>query len=156
MILSTSIEGEARDIGVCLAAIAREITTREGRSLPPVPSYPAVRPPSRWVAKKVWAGPIKRLLWPLRATSSSPDASRLPRSTRTVPMARPISPEGLSIGAPCLEPATMEIDVVDALRRHRSSQALLDLGDAIVTGHTGTNVMNLRVMLVKDGARVET
>ena len=42
------------------------------------------------------------------------------------------------------------MDIDDALKdRTAVRTALTRLGDAIVTGHTGTNVMNLRVLLVR-------
>ena len=99
--------------------------SRRGRPRSPLWLYPAVRPPSRWVAKKGWAGPIKDCLafaQPFRAHRTrrvfrgrlgryrwANRYRRRARRWRAIPRAR-----------------TMEIDVVDALRRHRSSQALLD------------------------------
>jgi glycerate-2-kinase len=38
--------------------------------------------------------------------------------------------------------------VAEILKRHDSSSALLAIEDTIMTGHTGTNVMNLRVLVV--------
>ena len=40
------------------------------------------------------------------------------------------------------------IDVTHVLKTHDSLSALKALGDAIYTGHTGTNVMNLRLVLI--------
>jgi glycerate-2-kinase len=42
----------------------------------------------------------------------------------------------------------MGIELYNELRRHNSSYVLRRLEDAIYTGSTGTNVMNLRVMIV--------
>ena len=41
-----------------------------------------------------------------------------------------------------------EIDVFRALHDHDASRVLQELGDAMVTGHTGTNVNDLRLLLV--------
>jgi glycerate-2-kinase len=41
-----------------------------------------------------------------------------------------------------------DIDILEKLKAHDSSTVLLSLDDAIITGHTGTNVMNLRVILI--------
>jgi glycerate-2-kinase len=40
------------------------------------------------------------------------------------------------------------LNIAEYLRHHDSAGALTRLGDAIVTGHTGTNVMNLRVIVI--------
>lgn len=41
-----------------------------------------------------------------------------------------------------------EIDVFRALHDHDASRVLQELGDAMITGHTGTNVNDLRLLLV--------
>jgi glycerate 2-kinase len=43
------------------------------------------------------------------------------------------------------------IDLFDVLKRHDSTTALKALGDAVVTGPTGTNVVNLRIMIIEKG-----
>jgi len=40
------------------------------------------------------------------------------------------------------------INIADFLKNHNSSAALKMLGDTIVTGHTGTNIVDLRVILI--------
>jgi glycerate 2-kinase len=39
------------------------------------------------------------------------------------------------------------LDILDALRRHDVSPLLQTLNDAIITGHTGTNVNDLKIGL---------
>ncbi len=46
------------------------------------------------------------------------------------------------------------VDLAEALRRHNAYPALRRLGDLIVWGPTGTNVMDLHVGLVRPGRRV--
>ena len=46
--------------------------------------------------------------------------------------------------------AEKHIDINKELRNHNSSRVLQSIDSAIVTGHTGTNVMNLRVVVLKD------
>jgi hydroxypyruvate reductase/glycerate 2-kinase len=41
------------------------------------------------------------------------------------------------------------IDLFEALKRHDTSTPLLRLGDAIMTGNTGTNVNDLKIMLLR-------
>lgn len=44
----------------------------------------------------------------------------------------------------------IDMDISEVLLEHDSGNALVELGDAVITGHTGTNIMNLRVVLVKE------
>ncbi len=40
------------------------------------------------------------------------------------------------------------VDLTDVLKRHDAATALTALGDALITGHTGTNIMNFRVVVI--------
>ncbi len=42
----------------------------------------------------------------------------------------------------------MGIDIYENLMKHNSSHVLRDLKDAVYTEPTGTNVMNLRVIII--------
>lgn len=43
----------------------------------------------------------------------------------------------------------MEVDLNKELRKHNASSVLQKIDGALITGHTGTNVMNLRVVLLR-------
>ena len=154
-ILSTSIEGEARDIGVCLAGIAREITRRGRPFTPPCAVISGGETTVTIDGQAGMGGPNQetalafvsqfKLTGRVALAAVDSDGSDGPTDIAG----------GLVDSSTMIRARESAIDVVAALRRHCSSQVLLDLGDAIVTGHTGTNVMNLRVMLVKEGASVE-
>jgi glycerate 2-kinase len=154
VILSTSIEGEAQDVGVCLAGIAREITKRGRPFASPCAVISGGETTVTMGGQEGLGGPNQETALAFvshfeltgRVAFAAVDSDGTDGPTDIA--------GGLVDWSTMPRAREMEIDIVDALRRHRSSQALLDLGDAIVTGHTGTNVMNLRVMLVKDGARV--
>ena len=45
------------------------------------------------------------------------------------------------------------ISLVECLRKHDASSVLLKLEDEVITGHTGTNIMNLRVVLIDKKSR---
>jgi glycerate-2-kinase len=147
-ILGVDIEGEAKDVGVVMAGIAKEIH-RNGRPFP----LPCV------------------LISGGEATVSLPGrhGSGGPNQETALSIATKIS-ECEGIVAACIDTdgtdgptevaggmvdshtfarsCHVNIDVFDTLKAHDSSTALLSLDDAIVTGHTGTNVMNLRVILI--------
>ena len=55
---------------------------------------------------------------------------------------------GISDGLTRQRAKDMGINLTDVLNRHDSSTALLQLDDAIITGHTGTNIMNFRVVVI--------
>jgi glycerate-2-kinase len=55
---------------------------------------------------------------------------------------------GLVDGSTMKRLKNMNIDLSRIFQRHSSSEVLRALGDEILTGHTGTNVMNLRVVLI--------
>jgi len=42
------------------------------------------------------------------------------------------------------------IDIYENLMRHNSSHVFKELGDAVITGPTGTNVMDLNVIVILD------
>ncbi|HSR12184.1 MAG TPA: MOFRL family protein, partial [Thermodesulfobacteriota bacterium] len=46
------------------------------------------------------------------------------------------------------EARSRKLDVAGCLKDHDSSAVLADLGGLVVTGHTGTNLQNLRVILI--------
>ena len=48
------------------------------------------------------------------------------------------------------------LNIAEHLRQRHSTGALTRLGDAIVKGHTGTNVMNLRVIVIGKEMEVRT
>ena len=45
------------------------------------------------------------------------------------------------------------IDVFFELQKHDSSKVLLELEDALITGNTGTNVNDVKVMVIADNGK---
>ena len=45
-------------------------------------------------------------------------------------------------------PGALHIDIDQVLQDHQARQAIENLGDAILTGHTGTNINDLKLILV--------
>ena len=57
---------------------------------------------------------------------------------------------GLIDGYTVTRAENMGIDIFKALRTHNSTTALTKLNDAIITGHTGMNLMDLRVISISE------
>jgi glycerate-2-kinase len=57
---------------------------------------------------------------------------------------------GLVDGYSATRAENMGIDIFKALRTHNSTTALMKLNDAIITGHTGMNLMDLRVISISE------
>lgn len=149
-VLSTSIEGEAGELGIFLAGIAKQMT---GDASPfPLPSaiISAGETTVTMGGEKGRGGPNQE--------TTLAFADRLAVQGRVAFAAidsdgtdGPTDIAGGIVDWTTAQRATdLGVDIDGALRAHCSSAALTRLGDAIVTGHTGTNVMNLRVLLVGD------
>ena len=148
MILSTVLEGESREAGILLASIANEI---EGRCRPIKPPCVLIVGGETTVTIRGQpgeGGPSQEL-----ALSFS---QKIAGSEKIVIAS--IDTDGTDgptdIAGGITDGYTMErakekgIDVYENLVRHNSSYVLKKLGDAIITGPTGTNVMDLNVIVI--------
>ncbi|MCI9666972.1 MAG: DUF4147 domain-containing protein [Angelakisella sp.] len=155
-ILASVLEGEAKDLGIILAGITNEIH-RFGRPFQP----PCVL---------ISGGETTVTL------GEAPGAGGPNQETALGYAAKLQAKEGVVFASidtdgtdgPCAiaggivdtqTKARLEgeqIDLLSTLVHHNSSAALTALGDALLTGHTGTNMMNLRVAIIgkKEGASI--
>ena len=62
---------------------------------------------------------------------------------------------GISDGLTAQRAKEMGINISAVLGKHDASSALLALDDALITGHTGTNVMNFRVVVIDGKERID-
>jgi glycerate-2-kinase len=155
IVLSTSLEGEAREIGRILANLARESSRR---GLP-------FRPPCAIVGCG-GEGTVSRL-------DAAATGSGGPNQEAAIAAALALRPEdrvaalfldtdgadggtdvagGLVDGFTASRARDAGVDLRAALLRHNSREALTAVDDAVVTGPTGTNVNDLFVLVV-DHAR---
>jgi glycerate 2-kinase len=151
LILTSSLEGESKDAGTFFASIAREIQVHGN----PV-SAPCV------------------VLSAGETTTHIPDSATIighggpghelvtgfALAARNVPGAAMLSidsegTDGTTIAAGGICDSTTHsraesrgVDLHAALRGHASSEALQSLGDAVMTGNTGTNLCDLNVLFV--------
>jgi hydroxypyruvate reductase/glycerate 2-kinase len=152
MILTTMLKGEAREAGTFFAAIANEIV-RFGRPISAPCAIVAggentVTIPDKYGKYGKGGGPNQEF-----ALSACLDLVGLENvvlvAIDTDGTDGPTDLAGGIVDGSTLPAAqAKEIDVFRALHDHDASRVLQDLGDAIITGHTGTNVNDLRLLLV--------
>ena len=152
MILTTMLKGEARDAGTFFAAIANEIV-RFGRPTSAPCAIVAGGENTVTITEKhgrygKGGGPNQEF-----ALSACLDLVGLENvvlvAIDTDGTDGPTDLAGGIVDGSTLPAAqAKEIDVFRALHDHDASRVLQELGDAMVTGHTGTNVNDLRLLLV--------
>jgi glycerate-2-kinase len=150
LLLSTVIEGESREVGTCLAGIAREAAT-SGR--PAEPPCAIVSGGETTVAVRGNAGeggPNQEFALGVALGIAGHDGVAA-IAVDTDGTDGPTDLAGGLVDAGTVERAErLGVDLHRALRDHDAASALRDLDDAVRTGPTGTNVMDLRVVLVRD------
>ncbi|MCE5263708.1 MAG: DUF4147 domain-containing protein [Deltaproteobacteria bacterium] len=148
VILASNLEGESIDAGICLAGIAKEVARYErpferpcalitaGETTVTIHGPHGKGGPNQEVALAFASKLGKRMN--ICCVSIDTDGTDGPTEVAG----------GISDGQTMERAQALGLNVAEHLRRHDSSSALNRLGDAIVTGHTGTNVMNLRVIVI--------
>ena len=146
-ILTTTLEGEAREVGKFLAALARELV-RHGRPLPKPAALVLAGETTVTVRGRGLGGRNQEVaLSAAIGISGLPDA--VVASVGTDGVDGPTDAAGGMVDGESLERmATAGVDPKAALDDNDSHHALGASGDLIVTGPTGTNVADLLLVLV--------
>lgn len=154
-ILSTAIEGESREVGTVLAGVATEIR-RHGRPVePPCVVVTGGETTVRVEGEAGRGGPNQELAVSFaRAVRGNAGTTLLSLGTDGTdgPTA---AAGGLVDGESAVRADAEGLDLLDHLRRHDSTSALEALDDVVVTGATGTNVMDLRVLVVTSSSAAD-
>jgi glycerate 2-kinase len=148
VILSSNLEGESIDVGICLAGIAKEVL-RYDRPFPkPCALITAGETTVTIHGSHGSGGPNQEVALAFAfklgkkenvcCVSIDTDGTDGPTQIAG----------GISDGQTLDRAQAAGLNIAEHLRRHDSADALTRLGDTIVTGHTGTNVMNLRVIVI--------
>lgn len=148
LILSTALQGESREIGGVFAAVAREVIASGHPLKPPCAIIGGGETVVNLDSWRTEGGPNQEFA--LGA------ALLLNGAARTVVVGLdsdgtdgPTDYAGGMVDHTSVARARgLDLDLFDCLQRHDSSRALRSLGDAIVTGATGTNVNDLKLMLI--------
>lgn len=149
VILSTKIEGEAKDLGIFLAGIAREIIKRKRPFSPPCALISGGETTVTIGDTCGEGGPNQETVLGFAEKFSSMGEVAC-ASVDTDGTDGPTHIAGGIVDGLTQEKALeLNINLDEYTKNHNSLEALLKLEDAIITGHTGTNVMNLRVVLIR-------
>lgn len=150
IILSTVIEGESREVGTVLAGIAKEIAKNRRPIAPPcavisggemtvtIPQEPGEGGPNQEfvLSFSLMIDRNERIV----VASIDTDGTDGPTGIAG----------GIVDGYTVERAEELNIDISEHVMKHNASYVLKRLKDAIYTGPTGTNVMNLRVIVILD------
>ncbi|MFC7172433.1 MOFRL family protein [Haloplanus litoreus] len=143
------MEGESRDVATCLAAVAREASTHGRPVDPPCVLLSGGETTVRVGSDAGEGGPNQEFaLQSAVALADDPSITTLALGTDGTDGPTDVA-GGLVDQTTVSRLAAAGLDAEAHLRRHDSTAALRAVGDAVETGSTGTNVMDLRLTLVE-------
>jgi glycerate-2-kinase len=147
-VLSTTMEGEAKDVGIVHASIANEIVRNDKPVSSPCALISGGETTVILNGKVGIGGPNQETALGF-ATKVEPGSPTVMVSIDTDGTDGPGDVAGGVVdGNTSQHMEERNLDMYAALRDHNAGAVLKASDDAIYTGHTGTNVMNLRVVLV--------
>ncbi len=156
VILSSNLEGESIDAGICLAGIAKEVIRYDRPFLKPCALISAGETTVTIRDPHGSGGPNQEFALAFASKlGKKPNVCCLSVDTDGTDGPTQIA-GGISDGETMERAQAIGLNIAEHLRRHDSAGALTRLGDAVVTGHTGTNVMNLRVIVIGKETEVRT
>jgi glycerate-2-kinase len=148
LILSTKLEGESREVGTVLASIAKEVERERRPFKPPcilifggettvtIAGYSGKGGPSQ----ELVLGASLKISGSEKIVIASIDTDGTDGPTEIA--------GGIADGYTLKRANDIGLDIFKSLMRHNSAEVLTKLGDAIITGPTGTNVMDLNLIAV--------
>jgi len=154
-ILSTMLEGESRDAGITFAAIAREIVLNQRPLAPPCAIVGGGETTVKLSKGFGLGGPNQEFA--LAAASRIVGLDQvLIAGIDTDGTDGPTDFAGGLVDCTTLTRAQQAgVDVNNCLERHNVTQALQNLGDIVETGATGTNVNDLKILLVMPAKKID-
>ena len=147
-ILATNIQGESVSAGICLAGIANEILLRNRPFPAPCALITGGETTTVIAGSCGTGGPNQEFI--LGFAGEAEEADRIAAvAVDTDGTDGPTQIAGGIVDGETLKRAkNIGLDIKKYLKNHDSSTALSRLDDAIVTGNTGTNMKNLRIILI--------
>ena len=152
--ISTSIEGEAKDVGVVLASIAKEIEKNREPFKPPC-ALIAGGETTVTIRNAHGEGGRNQELILAAAFKIAGSESITIASIGTDGTDGPTDIAGAICDGHTIDRAKEAgVDPIQALQRHDSSTVFKKLGDAVYTNDTGTNLMDLAVLYIRNGKEI--
>lgn len=146
-LLATSLSGEAREVGRVLAAMGREMR-RSGEPLT-VPGCLVAAGETTVTVHGDGRGGRNQELALSAAVEIAGDAGIVVGSIGTDGIDGPTDAAGALVdGNTVSRAAARHLDIRDALERNDAYPLLREVGDLVMTGPTGTNVMDIQIVLV--------
>lgn len=150
LILSSTVEGESREVGTAFASIATEVASSNRPAEPPCVLISGGETTVTIAGDAGAGGPNQEFALSVALEiADCPGITALALGTDGTDGPTEIA-GGLVDGTTAPRLQEQDIDPYEHLQRHNSSVPLQRVDDAIVTGATGTNVMDLRLFLVSD------
>jgi glycerate 2-kinase len=148
--ISTSIEGEAKDVGIVLASIAREIE-RNGKPFNPPCVLVAGGETTVTLRHAHGEGGRNQELTLAAALKIAGSKKITVASIGTDGTDGPTDIAGAIVDGYTLERSEeLRVNMLEGLEKHDSSNVFRKLGDAVYTSNTGTNLMDLIVIFVSN------
>ena len=153
VILSTFIDGEARDLGTLMASIAREIQSygrpvqapcviiSAGESVTTIPEGCVITG---------HGGPSQEMTLSFAVTAAKAKGACLLSIDTEGTDGTTTYAGGITDSSSMADMERGGVDVYGALRGHSSCEALSAVGCAVLTGNTGTNLCDLNIMYVPE------
>lgn len=152
LVLSTTIEGETRDIALMHAAIAREILSTGRPARPPVCVISGGETTVTLRGQGLGGRNQEFALAAALALEGLPGVLAFSAGTDGTDGPTPAA-GAMADGATTARAAALGLDARHALANNDSYRFFEPLGDLVMTGPTGTNVMDIRLLLVRGVAR---
>jgi len=149
-ILGVKLEGEARELGCFFAGIAKEIVSNARPFAAPCAIISGGETTVTITGKTGAGGPNQETVLGFANNFRNKSCRVICASIDSDGTDGPTDIAGGIVDGETLERVqALGLRIDTFLKYHNSSELLKKLGDALVTGHTGTNLMNLRLILVK-------
>jgi glycerate-2-kinase len=150
-VLTTYLEGESRDVGTFMAALAREIRTTGRPFAAPCVVISAGETTTRILPGSNIAGhggPSQELVLSYALGGALvPGACMFSMDSEGTDGSAPAA-GGLTDSSTVARAREAGVDIYEHLRDHAAFEALSAIGDAVVTGNTGTNLCDLNILYV--------
>lgn len=166
IILSSFVEGESKDVGTMMASVAREIQNYGNPVSAPCVILSSGEATTQILDNSVitgHGGPGQEMTLSFAISAEkAPGCVLLSIDSEGTDGTTPVA-GGMTDSSSCAAAKGKGIDIYASLRGHASYEALDTMGDAVLTGNTGTNLCDLNIMYVpalshppaKNGAQIK-